>query len=145
MLYFKLHDGTIELFNPLVVVPRYFGETTDNVPTEIFLSNIPGNRIVVDENSSGAFIFFIVARDINSNETGYFFNYAVLFKDVDGVTTLFNSPGQVNLDTGDPATFAWTGGFDIVNNNELRFMVTGENGKTIAWSTSQIRLTQVTE
>lgn len=143
LFYFKLSDGTLESYNPFAFIPQYKGQTTDGTLTELFVSAVPNSRIQIQENTSGAFIFFFVARDINNEDTGYFFNYVVTFKDVNGITTLTGASGQVNLDTGDPATFSWTAGFDVVNGNKLRFQVQGEVGKTINWATSQIRLTQV--
>lgn len=142
LLYFKKHDGTDELFNPLDFVPQYRGQTTDGILKELFISDVHNQRTVFTRNSSGAMIYFFVARNIANAATGYFYNYIVPFKDVNGITTI-SGGGQVNLDSGDAESFAWTAGFDIVNNNELRFQVKGEAGKTINWAASQIKITQV--
>lgn len=112
----------------------WFKETTDAIPTEIFLSGVASNRALVLANSAYMFDINIVAYSNATTEGAVWNIKGGIRRDGSNNTTLIGTPVKT-LISNDTGVTTWDVSVTADDTNEaLKITVTGEAGHSIRWN-----------
>jgi hypothetical protein len=116
----------------------YSGETTSTSPTEIYVGNVSGNTLDIDENSVLSFSALIVGKDsINDQSCAFQFNGAIE-RDSGDTTAIIGTVGKTILGY-ENASFDASVSADT---NYLKITVTAASTNNTKWS-ARVTYTEV--